>query len=274
MLRHQWDEARQINDAILKERPKDVDALVRRAELQFQAGDVRGSIAELEEALRLNPNNPLARYDLGHALLANKQPERARYEFSEAIRWAPANIAARLELAQIQIDSGEFGKAVAAAEEALAYRPADHTAHMIRAIGLRGMKKYDQARAELNSLLAAKPDSPDVLYQLAALDALLGKWKEAEAGYRKSYEVNPANTDQRYILWSNGRVDNINAPAITSGPNWYARIDQPVGVALQITNWATGGGYILDFTGKFNPINGAPPMGTGGYVTVSALCPV
>jgi tetratricopeptide (TPR) repeat protein len=193
MLRHQWDEARQINDAILKERPKDVDALVRRAELQFQAGDVKGSIAQLEEALRLNPNNPLARYDLGHALLANKQPERARYEFSEAIRWAPANIAARLELAQIQIDSGEFGKAVAAAEEALAYRPADHTAHMIRAIGLRGMKKYDQARAELNSMLAAKPDSPDVLYQLAALDALLGKWKEAEAGYRKSYEINPAN---------------------------------------------------------------------------------
>jgi tetratricopeptide (TPR) repeat protein len=194
MLGHQWDDARQVNDAILKERPKDVDALVRRAELQFETGDVKGSIAQLEAALRLNPNNPLARYDLGHALLANKQTERARYEFSEAIRWAPSNISARLELAQIEIDSGEFGKAVAAAEEALAYRPGDHTAHMIRAVGLRGMKKYEEARAELNFLVAAKPDSPDVLYQLASLDALQGKWKEAEAGYRKSYEVNPANT--------------------------------------------------------------------------------
>jgi hypothetical protein len=29
-------------------------------------------------------------------------------------------------------------------------------------------------------MLAAKPDSP-VFYQLAALDAPLGKWKEAEA---------------------------------------------------------------------------------------------
>jgi tetratricopeptide (TPR) repeat protein len=194
MLRHRWDDARQVNDAILKEHPKDVDALVRRAELQFETGDVKGSIAQLEAALRLNPNNPLARYDLGHALLANKQTERARYEFSEAIRWAPSNISARLELAQIQIDSGEFGKAVATAEEALAYRPGDHTAHMIRAIGLRGMKKYEEARAELNSMLAAKPNSPDVLYQLGAVDALMGRWKEAEAGYRKSYDVNPANT--------------------------------------------------------------------------------
>ena len=194
MFGRRWDEARRVNDAILKERPKDVDALVRRAELQFQAGDIKGSIAQLEAALRLNPNNALARYDLGHALLANKQPERARYEFSEAIRWAPSNISARLELAQVQIDSGEFGKAVAGAEEALAYRPGDHTAHLIRAMGLRGMKKYEEARAELNSMLAARPDSPDALYQLASLDADLGRWKEAEAGYRKSYEANPVNT--------------------------------------------------------------------------------
>jgi tetratricopeptide (TPR) repeat protein len=194
MLGRQWDAARQVNDVILKERPQDVDALVRRAELQLQAGDVKGSIAQLEAALRLNPNNPQAHYDLGHAVVANNQRERARYEFSEAIRWAPANVSARLELAQIELDSGEFGKAVAAAEEALAYRPADRTAHLIRAVGLRGMQRFEEARAELNWMLAANPKNPDVLFQLAALDALMGRWKEAEAGYLKSYEVNPANT--------------------------------------------------------------------------------
>jgi tetratricopeptide (TPR) repeat protein len=194
MLRRQWSAAGQINDAILKERPKDVDALVRRGELQFETGDVKGSITQLEAALRLNPNNPQARYDLGHALVANKQPERARYEFSEAIRWAPGNLSARLELAQIQLDSSEFGKAVVTAEEALAYRPGDRTAHLIRAIGLRGMKKYEEARAELSSMVAANPKNPDALYQLAVLDAIVGRWKEAEAGYRKSYDVNPAST--------------------------------------------------------------------------------
>lgn len=80
--------------------------------------------------------------------------------------------------------------------------------------------------------------------------------------------VNPGNTAQRYVLWSTGRVDNYGgAPTITIGPNWYDRTDQPVGIALWISNWATGAGYILDYTGKFNPINNAPALGTGGYVT-------
>jgi hypothetical protein len=80
--------------------------------------------------------------------------------------------------------------------------------------------------------------------------------------------VNPANTAQRYILWSVGRVDAYGgAPAITSRPDWTARLDQPVGVALWITNWATGAGYVLDYTGCFNPINGAPVLGAAGYVS-------
>jgi tetratricopeptide (TPR) repeat protein len=56
------------------------------------------------------------------------------------------------------------------------------------------MQRFEEARAELNWMLAANPKNPDVLFQLAALDALIGRWKEAEAGYLKSYEVNPANT--------------------------------------------------------------------------------
>lgn len=80
--------------------------------------------------------------------------------------------------------------------------------------------------------------------------------------------VNPGNAAQRYVLWSTGRVDAIGgAPTITTGPVWYDRTDQPVGVALWISNWANGQGYILDYTGKFNPVNGAAPLGTGGYVT-------
>jgi hypothetical protein len=70
------------------------------------------------------------------------------------------------------------------------------------------------------------------------------------------------------VLWSNGRIDAYGgAPVIATGPSWYDRTDQPVGVALWISNWATGAGYVLDYTGKFNVINGAPALGTAGYVS-------
>jgi hypothetical protein len=81
-------------------------------------------------------------------------------------------------------------------------------------------------------------------------------------------DVNPANTNQRYVLWSNGYIQAYGgAPAITSGPNWFDRVDQPVGVAFHITNWSNGQGYVLDYTGKFWSLNGAATMGTGGYVS-------
>lgn len=77
--------------------------------------------------------------------------------------------------------------------------------------------------------------------------------------------VNPNDTDQRYTLWGNGRIDPLGgAPAITSGPDWTASIDQPVAVALHISDWATGQGYVLDMQGAFHPLNGAPDVADQG----------
>lgn len=72
--------------------------------------------------------------------------------------------------------------------------------------------------------------------------------------------VNPGNTAMRYVLWSNGRIDSVGgapATAITSGVDFFSRLDQPVAVAIWITNWTTGVGYVLDVQGGFQPLNGA-----------------
>ena len=187
-------DAERVNDAILKDYPNDVEALVRRAAMLSGKGDVKGSIQELEKTLRIAPTNPDAHYHLGRALMTDKQPERARYEFSEALKGSPRNNAARLALAQIELDAGEYGRVVTAMDDALVYQPKDPAVRLTRAIGLRGMKKYDEARVELNGLLAEYPKYEDALFQLGLLDESLGRWKEAEAGYQKLYEVNPANT--------------------------------------------------------------------------------
>jgi len=72
---------------------------------------------------------------------------------------------------------------------------------------------------------------------------------------------------RKYVLWSNGRIDAIDgAVKITSGPTWYDRCDDPPAVAMWITDWATGRGYVLDHFGKVWPLNGAPALGTGGYL--------
>jgi tetratricopeptide (TPR) repeat protein len=190
---HRLADAGRINDAILKDYPKNVDALVRRAAILFETGDVKRSITELEGALRIAPSNPEAHFNLGRALLASKQPESARYQFTQAMRWAPGNNAARLALAQIELDAGEYGKAVLGADEALANQPKDLKARLIRSMGLRGLKKFDQSRAELNAILAVSPKYTEAMYQLGDVEQSVGHAKAAEAHYRKAYETNPAN---------------------------------------------------------------------------------
>jgi hypothetical protein len=69
--------------------------------------------------------------------------------------------------------------------------------------------------------------------------------------------VNPNDSSQYYTLWTTGRIDaGGGAPPITSGPDWYSRFDPP-GVAIWITNWSTGAGWVLDYRGGANALNGA-----------------
>lgn len=73
------------------------------------------------------------------------------------------------------------------------------------------------------------------------------------------YAVNANNVAQRYVLWGNGRIDAYGgAPEISGQTTWYdSLIPMPVAVALHITNWATGAGYVLDLYGGFHAFNGA-----------------
>jgi hypothetical protein len=73
--------------------------------------------------------------------------------------------------------------------------------------------------------------------------------------------VNPNNTDQRYILWGNGRIDAVGGAVPVSGQDtWFGWIDQPVAVALHVTDWATGAGHVLDLYGGVHSHNGAPVL--------------
>jgi hypothetical protein len=87
--------------------------------------------------------------------------------------------------------------------------------------------------------------------------------------------VNPNDETQWYILWSNGRIDAVNAPPIEDQTTWYDRFEPP-GVAIHIENWTTGAGWVLDYRGGFNPLNGAThaSVGLGDNPTAMSGVPV
>ncbi len=193
LAQNKRSEAVSLNDQILKDQPKDIDALVRQGEFALQNGEVDKAIGSFEALLREAPDHPRAHYDLGRALVASNRLEAARVQFTEAIRWAPDFIPPQVALAKVQMNAGEYGKAVVTADVILAIDPKHGEARVLRAMALRGLSKLDAARAEVNTLLAMYPRYDQALYQLGEVNAEENKWKEAEAAYQRSYEANPRN---------------------------------------------------------------------------------
>ena len=62
---HQFTEAAEYFDKVLALDPKNVDARTQRASCLFYSNDVDGAITELNRALKYNPKDPNALFNLG-----------------------------------------------------------------------------------------------------------------------------------------------------------------------------------------------------------------
>ncbi len=114
-------DAQKVLDEALKKNPKDLDALLQRAEVSLGAGKYGRADADLAEVIRLRPNSPEAHYIRARLYQAWGQPHTYQQELSEALRLNPELLAVRLELAQTFIRD----KQTPAALDTLNATPAD-----------------------------------------------------------------------------------------------------------------------------------------------------
>src|SRR5260370_11190249 len=84
-----------------------------------QHGNSRCAISAFESALRADPNSREARYNLGLALLENKQPKRAATELEALVKQAPDYAPAHLGLSMALADLGVLQAAESEARAAL-----------------------------------------------------------------------------------------------------------------------------------------------------------
>ena len=131
---------------------------------------------------------------MGRGLAEKGELEPARAQFSEAIRLRPDYTAARLALAQVQLVKREFEPAIKTATDAIAYDRTSIPARLVRASSYMGLNRLDLARSELKGILDENPNSQEAMIQMGVVFAKQKKYKEAEDIFRKSYDLNPANS--------------------------------------------------------------------------------
>ncbi|MGH9558549.1 MAG: tetratricopeptide repeat protein, partial [Bryobacteraceae bacterium] len=180
--------------AILKEHPKDNDAIAMRAALMLTTGNreqINMAANDLQSLVTKNPNNHLLRYNLARADIAKGDIEAARLQLEEAVKLRGDFVAAREKLAQIYLAKGDAAKALKAADETIALDRNNLQAHLTRSTALLAMGDKDKARQELDFLSKTYPQNPQAQFQVGRLAFNDKDYKKAEEIFGSLYKANP-----------------------------------------------------------------------------------
>lgn len=201
-----YDDAAKFVAAVLKEDPKDAEAIAMDASLQLnhaKPADADKIIATLQPLLAKTPGDKIDQatvihFNLGRAYALKGDPQsldQARLQLQEVLNLRTSSqrapyIPAVVALAQMQLQRGENPMAVQNAESILRVAPLNITAHLIRTMGLANMGEFEKAHRELDAILKYQPKSTDARYQLARLAMLEKKYPDAETQFQDLIKVN------------------------------------------------------------------------------------
>jgi Tfp pilus assembly protein PilF len=151
----------------------------------------RDSESLWNRALDCNPDNSVARINLGNAYYAEGDWEAAGAQYRKAMEVKPEDAEARNDLGIVLVVKGDREEAIAQFRKALELKPdyAEARLHLANVLFAKG--NQEEAIAEFRKVLETKPDYPEARLNLG--DALFtrGNLEEAIAQYRKAVEIKP-----------------------------------------------------------------------------------
>ena len=134
-------------------------ALIFRGKAYGQTGDIDRCLADIEEAIRLDPTNAFAVGARGDVYLVRKDYERALADYTKAASLEPNNALVLVARGMVYIATGDLDRAMADFEQAIRLQPALAAGLYWRGIAKR--LKGDAAAGKAD-IAAAKKIDPEV----------------------------------------------------------------------------------------------------------------
>jgi tetratricopeptide (TPR) repeat protein len=185
-----------------------------------QQPDRVATLRVLQKLAASYPNEPRAHLEVARAALAANEDALALAEVRQAAKLRPGwEQAALLEAMVLQRQSN-----AAAAESLAAFLKANPNARDARLQYARYLfleRKYPEARAEFQKLLADFPDNVDVVFSVALLSMQLEDWTLAEANLKRLLEL-PVR-DRNSVLLYLGQVAEAQK-RYDEALRWYRQV--------------------------------------------------
>ncbi len=176
---------------VLKENPRDGDALMIRANLALSNGDVDAAITDLRTVLRDQPNSAPIQRTLAQAHLRNNEPALAEEALRAAVQANPSDIDARFELALVLQKTGKASQSRALLEQLVAESP--DNARLVEELFKVQMNLNDvaAARGTADKFQGRHPDQALGFYLAGLADENDHKPDAAVADYEKALAAQP-----------------------------------------------------------------------------------
>jgi len=195
IMRDRLDEARKLDDEILKAQPADMDASIYKAEIEIRSGKAANAVDTLQGVLKNDPDNAVAHYQLGMAFDQSGNANRAETEWRESVRLRPDIIEAHGALAQSAIRRGDPAALAQEADQIMALQPAAPDGYMLRGMAETMRKQYSTAEHYLNQAIEKAANNPVAYVQLGLLRVAQNQLGEAQKAYQQALDQDPNSAD-------------------------------------------------------------------------------
>ena len=145
---------------MLKQNPKDEDALVLRGSLAMVRNEPTKAIADYRAALKGQPSSANILTLLARAHLANNELQLAEENLRRAVDVDPANIASRLTLVRFLVQTNKADTAMEQVEAALKASPGNASVLEMKARIQLARRDWDGAVATAKAVAQAAPKHP------------------------------------------------------------------------------------------------------------------
>lgn len=158
-------------------------------------------LEDAREAVRKNPNDANAHFNLGNAYSRLGQYQDAITPYKEAIRIKPDDAFAHYNLGLAYGKSGRYQEAIASNKEALRIKPDFASAHYNLGSTYKKSGQYQEAIASFKEAIRIKTNDADAHYNLGWVYKNMDRNDEAIASYKEALRIDPNHTRAR---------DNLN----------------------------------------------------------------
>jgi tetratricopeptide (TPR) repeat protein len=229
ILTKRIDDARKLNDEILKATPDDEDAQIYKAEIEIEQGKPGDAVNILQAVLKNDPDNGIAHYQLGLAFGQLGNTTRAEAELRDAVRLRPDNVEAHRGLAHAAIARRDASGLAQEAEQIIALQPAAPDGYLFRSGVEIGRKQFAEADKDIKLAMERQPNNFDAYMQLGNLRMAQNQPGEAQKAYREALDLNPNSTDALFEVLAMDVVQKQVDRAVATAKTQLAKYPDNVG---------------------------------------------